>query len=409
MVRILGLIIMGLNSGLTLSTRTAPRLPPKEMRRTFMSLPAKSPKYTRREVFIPIAATMAVAGTSLNASWISSIIAQERQAGAISAARSAAQYISTLSMEQKASAILPFEDKKRVEWHFIPMETRKGLPLRDMNESQRSAALNLMEKVLSPSGNQRALDIMAYEAILLELEGPAAAKRRDMTKFYFAIYGQPSETKAWGLSIEGHHLSLNFSFDGGVTVDSTPQFFGVNPATLKKGFTTPDVGHPGKNREFKVGTRLLAPEEDRAFDLLKSLDADQLKKAVYTTECPDDIQWAGEPQPQKGLKVGIPAKDLSKSQQAILMSVLDAFLANVTDEVIQQRSALIKAAGIDPIYFGWAGATEPSGQHFFRVEGPTFIAELCNFQQDPQGNLANHIHSIWRDMTGDFNLKLAVK
>ena len=49
---------------------------------------------------------------------------------------------------------------------------------------------------------------------------------------------------------------------------------------------------------------------------------------------------------------------------------------------------------------------QPTEQHFFRIQGPSFIAELCNYQTDPEGTAANHIHSVWRDLTGDFNLPL---
>jgi hypothetical protein len=369
-------------------------------------LPSSS-KFSRRDLLKPVLATTALvpfASGGLNRIW-----GQESAPGAKSASRMAVAYLETLSAEQRALAVVNFEDKKRTEWHFIPMETRKGLPLRDMNESQRAAALRLLKQVLSPAGYQRSVDIMAYEAILLELEGPTQAKRRDHTKFYFTIYGNPSDTTTWGFSVEGHHLSLNFTFDQGVIVDSTPQFFGVNPAQLRKAFTTPDLANPGKSIEFKGSNRLLALEEDRAYELIRSLNRTQLEKAIYTKECPDDIQWAGEPQPQKAPKVGIAANELDAQQQSKLMAVLDAYLINVPNEVIEQRKALIKASGVDQIYFGWAGAPEAGKQHFYRVEGPSFIVELCNFQTDPQGNVANHIHSIWRDMTGDFNLAIAAK
>lgn len=334
-------------------------------------------------------------------------ISQESTPNAASAYQAAKRYVETLSAEQKSIAVLEFQDKKRLEWHFIPMETRKGLPLRDMNESQRTAAIAILRQVLSPVGFQRTIEIMDYEAILLELEGPTAVKRRDYTKYYFTLFGQPSESAAWGLSVEGHHLSINYTFEKGAIVDSTPQFFGVNPAGLRKDFKTPDITKAGGSVEFKKGKRLLAAEEDAGFELLKSLNAKQLTQAVYDKECPDDIQWAGVPQPQLAAKVGIAAKELDAQQQKKLMAILDAFAGHMPNEVIKQRMDLIKTAGVDQIYFGWAGATVLQDQHFFRVQGPTFIVEFCNFQKDPEGNIANHIHSIWRDMTGDFHLPIA--
>jgi hypothetical protein len=319
------------------------------------------------------------------------------------------RFLTTLDDQQLRVAVIPFDTEKRVDWHFIPMDARKGLPLRDMTQPQRDAALAILQQVLSPAGYQRALDIFAYEAILLELEGPAAAKRRDYTKYHFTFFGEPSDEGQWGLSVEGHHLSLNFTFEAGKLVDSTPQFFGVNPANLKKSFTIPDIAQANKQRQFSGGARLLASEEDSAFALLKTFRPEQLDSVVWTAECPDDIQWAGLAQPQSGSKVGMQAKDMTKDQALLLQGVLNSFNANMSQEVIEQRNSLIKEAGIDQIYFGWAGAKDIAGQHYYRIQGPTFIAEFCNFQKDPQGNIANHIHAVWRDMTGDFNLPVAIK
>ena len=34
----------------------------------------------------------------------------------------------------------------------------------------------------------------------------------------------------------------------------------------------------------------------------------------------------------------------------------------------------------------------------------TFVIEFCNVQPDAEGNPANHIHCVWRDRTGDFDV-----
>jgi hypothetical protein len=38
------------------------------------------------------------------------------------------------------------------------------------------------------------------------------------------------------------------------------------------------------------------------------------------------------------------------------------------------------------------------------VQGPTFVIEFLNEQRDSAGNPANHIHSAWRNVKGDFGL-----
>ncbi len=49
------------------------------------------------------------------------------------------------------------------------------------------------------------------------------------------------------------------------------------------------------------------------------------------------------------------------------------------------------------IHFGWAGGLEAGQPHCYRIQGPSFIIEYDNIQ-----NEANHIHTVWRDFEGDF-------
>jgi hypothetical protein len=78
----------------------------------------------------------------------------------------------------------------------------------------------------------------------------------------------------------------------------------------------------------------------------------------------------------------------------------------MTAEVAAERLRLIAAApgGWDDVRFAWAGAIEPGVGHAYRVEGPTFLIEFVNVQPDAEGTPANHIHCVWRDKTGDFDL-----
>lgn len=367
-----------------------------------MSPQASRPLSSRREFLMRSAAACA-AGSLLPGMSRSSLAALHP---ALSARETALGFLSLLGKDQTDAVRIPYVDTRRSQWHFIPMEARKGLPLREMNAAQREAAFGLMATLLSDSGFRRAVEIMAYEAILLELEGPAQAKRRDYQKFYFAIYGNPDPKELWGASIEGHHLSINLTFQGDRIVDSTPQFFGVNPATLRRDFQTPDPLLGSGKLPFPKGKRLLLPEEGAAYALLQSLDASQQSKAIHSAECPDDIQWPGQPQPVPATPVGLPASDLNESQKRNLSSIFDAYFSTMPKAVADERWQLLNQGGIDRIHFGWAGGTAPGEQHFIRLHGPSFIAELCNFQTDPEGTRANHIHSVWRDLTGDFNLPI---
>ncbi len=50
------------------------------------------------------------------------------------------------------------------------------------------------------------------------------------------------------------------------------------------------------------------------------------------------------------------------------------------------------------------GPADRSQGHAYRVQGPTFLIEFNNTQ-----NNANHIHSVWRNMLGDFGIPMKAK
>ncbi len=58
---------------------------------------------------------------------------------------------------------------------------------------------------------------MALEGLLNELEKSRTDAKpiRDTERYYFTVFGKPAADSRWGLSVEGHHMSLNFVVDQG--------------------------------------------------------------------------------------------------------------------------------------------------------------------------------------------------
>lgn len=322
--------------------------------------------------------------------------APERVAPGPALAAAATAWLDALMPAQAARARRPFADPQRTDWHFVPKFDRKGLPLRDMTPAQQDLARGLLRTALSEAGWTKAQVIMQLEEILRIHEGKRAKNVRDTERYFFTIFGDPTGRDPWGLSVEGHHLSFNFTLRDGRLVDSTPQFLGANPATVKTGLP----GLPA------AGTRILRDEESLAFDLVQALDDQQRKQAVIAAEPPAEIRAAGAPQPPADAPVGIRHADLRPEQRAILRRLVEVYCGTMLAEVATERLRLIDEApgGWDAITFAWSGATQPGIGHAYRVEGPTFSIELCNVQPDAEGNPANHIHCVWRDRTGDFDL-----
>ncbi len=309
-------------------------------------------------------------------------------------AAAASAFAKTLTEEQKVKTLLPIDSPARIDWQIIPKDTRKGLQLNEMTDSQREAAMTLMKSVLSELGYRKTTQIMNMERLLKFLE---ANKKdgaiRDSTRYYFTVFGDPAGHGRWGLSIEGHHLSLNFTIEGDKVVSSTPQAFAANPAIVYSENTV----------DVPLGRRMLRMEETTAFELIQSLNAAQRKMAVVAEKAPRETRTLGVPQPTAEPLVGITHEQLSKPQQELLERLVDEYIRAVPDEVAEdRRQAIETGGGWNKVHFSWEGATQPGVGHYYRVQGPTFLIEFVNTQPDAAGNIANHIHCLWRDIRGDF-------
>jgi hypothetical protein len=311
--------------------------------------------------------------------------------------RAAQAYLATLTDEQKAVTSMDFDTPQRVGWHFIPMDQRKGLQIKDMSEAQRQAAFALLEAALSEAGYGKARTIMALEGILHELEKTrSSGPIRDPQRYYYTVFGQPAETGRWGLSIEGHHLSLNFIVDDNQVIGSSPTFFAANPSVVKDEFP----GMPAK------GTRVLDQEEEIAFALLRSLEPAQRASAIIAERAPRDIRAAGEAEAPKYETTGLAYPQMNADQQAMLTRLIRVYAGNLPEDICGERLAAIEKAGYDRVYFAWAGADRPGIGHYYLIQGPTFQIEFVNVQPDSAGNPASHIHSVWRDPQGDFAIPI---
>ncbi len=313
--------------------------------------------------------------------------------------KTANEFLATLNEKQKMQATVAYDSEQRVKWHFIPLDTRKGLPLMEMEPAQKEAAMKLLKTLVSTVGYEKATKIMGLEGVLRKLEGPKSHERRNPEKYYFTVFGEVGPKSHWGVSVEGHHLSLNFVLQGNKIIDSTPQFFATNPAELKEDYL------PG----YAKGLRVLLEEEQTGFDLLASLDAEQKKQATLPGDLPQEIRGAGEPQPPTGEAVGLSAAKMKPEQKEMLKAIMTAYTSKMRPGVSKSRWDLIEKAGLDKVAFAWSGADRLGVGHYYRIQGPTFVIEFINVQADAAGNPANHIHCVWRDMEGDFDLPLAVK
>jgi hypothetical protein len=310
---------------------------------------------------------------------------EQAQAAPGAALRAAATaFLGALTPEHKAAAQFPFDDKGRLDWHFIPRD-RKGLALGVMSDPERIAAQALLRAGLSAQGYLKANGVMTLETVLQD-EARAAGQDpafRDPGRYFFSIYGEPGGETPFLFRFEGHHVALNFTSVAAEGVSPTPLFFGANPARVNGG--------------GRAGFRLLSGEEDLARALARTLDAEQRKKTWLAEEAPPEVLFGpGQPTDPSAFP-GIAFGDLNEAQQKLLLRLVNEFMGNLEPELARIEQLRLAKTGVDKIHFAWAGGIEPGQGHYWRANGPSFVLEYDNTQ-----NGANHVHALWRDPQNDF-------
>ena len=328
---------------------------------------------------------------------LGSLTAAERSSSAMAVA--ATTFLGALTPEQRQQAAFAFDSDERLHWHFIPTEMfpRKGVLVRSLSEPQRKLAHDLLKAGLSQRGYLTASSIMDLETVLkaLEVAERAAAPQpprgqvleRDPEKYFFSVFGTPSPKNTWGWRVEGHHISLHFTVVNGMRVASSPSFFGSNPAEVREG--------------PKKGLRILGAEEDAARALLQALDGAQRAKATIDATAPGDMVTMATVNINPLSPSGLSADAMTAAQRDLLMKLIDVYTGKMAGDMAEDRMARVRKAGVEKIAFAWAGDIERGKKHYYRVQGPTFLVEYDNTQND-----GNHIHSVWRDFNGDFGRDL---
>jgi hypothetical protein len=328
--------------------------------------------HTRRSITLQLAILFPTVGRLLRG---------YARTGSIPAMTGAAKaFLDSLWDEQRAKATFKIDDDELSHWFYTPVP-RKGLPLREMGSGQRQLAMALLSAGLSQNGFAKSTTIMSLDEVLLATQGDVPP-RRDSDGYFFTIFGEPAETGTWAYRVEGHHLSLHFTIVDG-KLDGSPTFFGANPAKVPEG--------------RRKGLRALPREEDLGRELIHALTPEQQKTAIILATAPADILTENSRQAAiAGQPSGIQLSAFNGAQGDKMVSLLDEYCDNMAPEIAAFRRDQIREVGKD-LWFAWAGGIEPGDLHYYRIQSPEFLIEFDDTQ-----NHGNHIHSVWRDLKGDF-------
>ncbi len=354
--------------------------------------------------------------------WLS-VITVSAQTATARIVRAANTFLSTLTEKQRQTVLFSFDDEQqRARWSnfptgFIP---RGGISLKEMNPTQRSAAMALVAAALSPKGFEKVQQIMEGDEVLRKTDtgpggppGPPGANRGNRPPpggngpppgaggnrppmgggqmfgkdlYYISILGTPSEKTPWMLQFGGHHLALNITIAGERGI-LTPTLTGAQPALY-----TID----GK------AVRPLGPESDKGFALLQALDDKQRKQAILGYQLADLVLGPG----QDGKTIvpeGLKASEMTEHQRAMLLDVIAEWADIIHESAATARMAQLKA-DINETWFAWSGPTTVApGKNitaYYRIQGPHLVIEYA--PQTLGGDPGLHVHTMYRDPTNDY-------
>jgi hypothetical protein len=284
-------------------------------------------------------------------------------------AAQAARYLDSLDEARRAKTSYAFTDPELTRWHWTTPSNfpRNGLPLREMETSQRDAALALLQSSLSAYGMQKSLDIISLQKDL----------GNDPELYYVTVFGTPG-VEPWGWRWEGHHLSRRFNVING-KLSVTPFFLGAWPTVNN------------------AGLKAMEREEWAARELVNSLDDNQRAFAIFQDKTLGRHVTQNDAYVAPLESIGIPTANLNADQQTLAMEVIHKYLDTLPDLVAAPHLERLQSAGFENITFAWAGPLEAQRPHYYRLQGPTFLME-----HDNSRNRGTHIHSVWRDFAEDF-------
>jgi hypothetical protein len=359
----------------------------------------------------------------------SSVTAAVAQTATAKIVRAANSFLSSLDENQHQRVLYSFDDEKqRANWSNFPvmMVPRGGISLKEMNASQRAAAMALLSSALSSRGFEKIQQIMEGDEVNKTTDtGPGGNRGgpppggnnkrppgnpgnrppgngsppfgngpifgKDL--YYISILGKPSEKDPWMLQFGGHHLALNITIAGERGV-LTPTLTGAQPAL----FTS----------NGKI-VRPLGEESDKALALLNALDDAQRKQAILSFRLADLVLGPGQDgktiQPE-GLKVSA----MNEHQKAMLLDLIGEWSGIIHESAAAARMAQLKD-DIDETWFAWSGpTTAESGKNikaYYRIQGPHLVIEYA--PQTLGGDPAMHVHTMYRDPTNDYGRSAKTK
>ena len=313
-------------------------------------------------------------------------------APAVQPAQAVRDYLGCLGAVARAKAALPLD---AVEWQmwsnaFLTF-AEHGLLLQELADSERKAALAVIEASISAAGFEQVRHAMRLNGMLGDLIG---AYPDTLTEFcyWFTVFGEPSPQGPWGWQLQGHHVDLHCLFIGRQVV-LTPAFLGV---------------------EFD-GEVVFGEHQRRARELMASLGAAQRDRALLygsmlSAELPHELAGVVDGRHRAGAGrdnlvlpyAGLAGDQLTPGQRELLLALTDPYLESLPDGPRTHRRAQVQRH-LDQTHLAWIGTWDDGAPFYYRVHSPVVLIEYDNHpgifldNNEPE---PFHVHTIVRTPNG---------
>ena len=291
------------------------------------------------------------------------------------------RFLSSLEPEQRKAASFAWNGPEWRGWNYFGAAgyIKPGLRLEQMTVAQKTAAWDLLATVLSPLGIEKAKNVMTLQDVLAA-RGDGAGQRSS-ERFSFAVFGTPAETGAWGMRLEGHHLSHSIAVRDGRIVSVTPSSFSSNPNRVTSGR---HAGLVTLKDEEALARRLVG-------DLSPSL---QGSARVSDTGLSNIVSYAGRERANTQ-KTGVAAAQLTAGQRDLLWQLIETYAVDhLSPALAAAQKARVRAGDREAVHFAWYGPNTPEKAFGYRVIGDGFVIEMGSV--DPA---AQHLHTIYHDLS----------
>jgi hypothetical protein len=305
----------------------------------------------------------------------------------------ALDYLGSLDADARNRTIFSVDDPEWRKWMNQDFYIRQGVPFRDMNDAQRTAAFGLLRAALSAKGLQLSQDIMHLNQTLGEL-AQGDFERYSESLYWITVLGEPSKTEPWGWQMDGHHLVINY-FVLGDQVVMTPSFFGSEPVTAKSG-------------KYK-GTTILQDEQNEGLKMLKALTEAQRAKAILSSSKTSNHNLTEAFKDNVILDyAGIRGAEFTSAQKQQLADLIHLYVANMPDGHARVKMEEVNHH-LDETAFAWIGESTDDAVFHYRIHSPVILIEfdhqrpvnLRHLSPNPSLPARDHIHVVVRTPNGN--------